>query len=53
MAKNFRKLLLSIQDRSMIDQGQLLDAAFEYYRKDVEQVDDVLVVGVRYRKPLF
>jgi serine phosphatase RsbU (regulator of sigma subunit) len=49
MAKNFRKFLLSIQDRSMIDQGQLLNEEFENFRKEVEQVDDVLVVGVRYQ----
>jgi serine phosphatase RsbU (regulator of sigma subunit) len=49
MAKNFRNFLISIQDRSMIEQGQLLDAEFESYRKEVEQVDDVLVVGVSYR----
>ena len=48
MAKNFRKLLLSVQDKSMIDQGELLDREFETYRKEVEQGDDVLVIGVKY-----
>lgn len=48
MAKNFRKLLLSIQDRSMIEQGEILNTEFENYRKEVEQVDDVLVIGIKY-----
>jgi serine phosphatase RsbU (regulator of sigma subunit) len=47
MAKNFRQFLLSIQDQSMIDQGKLLSSEFENYKKDLEQVDDVLVIGVR------
>lgn len=47
MAKNFRKFLLSIQDQSMIDQGNMLSSEFENYKKDLEQVDDVLVIGVR------
>jgi len=50
MAKNFRKYLLSIQDQSMIEQGKLLDREFENYRKEMEQVDDVLVIGVRFRE---
>lgn len=48
LAKNFRKLLLEIQDESMIDQGIHLDRSFESYRQDVEQIDDVVVIGVKY-----
>lgn len=47
MAKNFRKLLLSIQDLSMLEQGNRLDEVFADYGKEVEQVDDVVVIGVK------
>ena len=47
LAKNLRKLLVSIQDKPMIDQGLILDRTFEEYRKDLEQIDDVVVTGVR------
>ncbi len=47
LAKNFRKLLLSIQDLSMLEQGNKLDEVFTAYRKEVEQVDDVVVIGVK------
>jgi len=47
LARNLRKLLLSIQDTPMIDQGGILDQTFEEYRKDLEQIDDVVVTGVR------
>jgi serine phosphatase RsbU (regulator of sigma subunit) len=48
LTKNFRNLLLSVQNLPMIDQGIELDRTFEDYRKDVEQIDDVVVIGVRY-----
>ena len=47
LAKNFRNLILDVQDLSMIDQGKRLDEVFTDYRKDVEQVDDVVVIGVK------
>lgn len=46
LAKNFKNLLLSVQDLSMIEQGNRLDGVFTNYRKEVEQIDDVVVIGV-------
>ncbi|MFC2090943.1 SpoIIE family protein phosphatase, partial [Bacteroidota bacterium] len=48
LSKNFKKLLLEIQNFEMIDQGKKLDEVFEAYRNDVEQVDDVVVIGIKY-----
>jgi serine phosphatase RsbU (regulator of sigma subunit) len=48
LSKNFRELLLNIKDMPMVEQGNKLDAAFEKWRADVEQVDDVTVIGVKY-----
>lgn len=48
LAKNFRKVLLDVQNLDMIDQGVKLDEIFEEYRSEVEQVDDVVVIGVKY-----
>jgi hypothetical protein len=48
MSKNFKSVLLDIQDLDMIQQGKRLDEIFEEYRADVEQIDDVVVIGVRY-----
>jgi serine phosphatase RsbU (regulator of sigma subunit) len=47
LAKNFRKLLLTIQELPMIEQGNRLDEVFNEYRNGVEQVDDVVIIGVR------
>ena len=47
LAKNFKRLLISIQDLPMIDQGVELDRSFEEYRHGLEQIDDVVVIGVK------
>ena len=46
-SKAFKALLLSIQDKSMEEQRLAIDEAFENWRGDLEQVDDVCVIGVR------
>ncbi|MDF1673699.1 MAG: SpoIIE family protein phosphatase [Vicingaceae bacterium] len=47
MARAFRELLLSIQDKSMEEQKQIIDEAFETWKGSLEQIDDVCVIGVR------
>ena len=46
-AKAFRELLLSLQEKTMREQQKLIDDAFEIWRGEEEQVDDVCVIGVR------
>ena len=46
-SKAFRELLLSIQDKSMEEQKIVLDDAFENWKGDLEQIDDVCLIGVR------
>ncbi len=46
-AKNFKTLLLSIQNLSMEEQGKELMKVFEKWKGDFEQLDDVCVIGVR------
>ena len=43
----FRDLLLSIQDKPMEEQKTVIDEAFETWRGNLEQIDDVCVIGVR------
>jgi serine phosphatase RsbU (regulator of sigma subunit) len=47
LSKNFKITLADIQSKSMYEQGAELDRIFEEWRKDVEQIDDVTVIGVR------
>jgi hypothetical protein len=45
--KKFKELLLSIHHLPMAEQEQALDKFITNYRKDVEQIDDILVMGIR------
>jgi tetratricopeptide (TPR) repeat protein len=46
-AKAFKKLLLSLQDKSMEEQKIVIDETFETWKGNLEQIDDVCVIGVR------
>jgi tetratricopeptide (TPR) repeat protein len=43
----FRELLLSIQDKSMEDQKLIIDKTFETWKGNLDQIDDVCLIGVR------
>lgn len=45
--KKFKEILLSIQDKSMREQEQYLNNFLENWKAGIEQIDDILVIGVR------
>jgi serine phosphatase RsbU (regulator of sigma subunit)/Tfp pilus assembly protein PilF len=47
MYKPFRELLLSIQDQSMENQKIIIEESFNKWKGNLEQIDDVCVIGVR------
>lgn len=48
MLKRFQQLLIDIYDYSLKDQGEILDNKIEQWKNGTEQVDDILVIGIRY-----
>ncbi len=44
---NFKKLLLSIHEMSMEKQKEILNETFENWKGELEQVDDVCIIGVK------
>ncbi|MDF1673996.1 MAG: tetratricopeptide repeat protein [Vicingaceae bacterium] len=44
---NFKRLLLSIQKENIDKQKELINTAFEDWKGNLEQLDDVCVIGVR------
>ncbi len=46
--KRFKSLLLSIQNNSIQSQGIKLDEFFAEYRNKEEQIDDILVMGIKF-----
>ena len=47
MVKRFHEFLCSIQEYPMQTQAEMLDKNIEAWRGEYEQVDDILVVGIR------
>ena len=47
MSKNFREILASIQNKSMIEQKIFLDDFIEEWKSGREQMDDVMVIGIK------
>ncbi len=47
MTKRFKEILLSIQHQPMEEQGRYLNEFIEGWKGDQEQIDDILVIGVR------
>jgi serine phosphatase RsbU (regulator of sigma subunit) len=43
----FKKLLLSIQDKTMKEQSEILNNMFENWKGSLDQTDDVCVIGVK------
>ncbi|HAW53200.1 MAG TPA: hypothetical protein DCX54_12880 [Flavobacteriales bacterium] len=46
--KQFQELLISIQDKTMKEQKAILDKTIVKWMGKLEQVDDILVIGVRF-----
>lgn len=48
MKANFKTLLLSIQSMPLTSQKEYLNEYFKNWKGELEQIDDVLVIGVKY-----
>ena len=46
-ARAFKELLLSVQSKTMEEQCKIIDQSFETWKGNLEQIDDVCVIGVR------
>jgi len=47
--KAFRELLLSVNSRSMDEQKAIIEEEFDKWMGDIEQVDDVLIIGIKFK----
>ncbi|HEY0031446.1 MAG TPA: two-component regulator propeller domain-containing protein [Bacteroidia bacterium] len=48
MVKRLNELLLTMQSQTMEEQCNTLDQAFEGWRGTYQQVDDILIIGIRF-----
>jgi hypothetical protein len=48
MSRKFKEMLLQIQDKPMDKQKAILDKTLEDWQGNFEQIDDILVFGIRW-----
>ncbi len=46
-SRRFQAMLLSFQDKTMEEQKHILGRTFTKWKRDTEQIDDVLIIGMR------
>lgn len=46
-SRPFKQLLTNIQSRSMLEQWEILESTFDDWRGDINQIDDVIILGIR------
>jgi len=49
MAKKFKELLLGTQDVPMDRQKEVLEKTIEDWKSGIEQIDDILIFGIRWK----
>jgi serine phosphatase RsbU (regulator of sigma subunit) len=47
MSRNLKDLLISIADKSMSEQAQILESTIEIWKGHHEQTDDILILGIK------
>ena len=47
MVKQFNQLLMSIQSKTMSQQYTMIENSLAEWKSDLQQVDDILVIGIR------
>jgi len=47
-SKKFKQLLVDIHQKALEEQRVILEKEYEEWRRDTEQIDDILVMGIRF-----
>jgi len=47
-SKRFKKLLLKIHQMPLDEQKEILEKEYDKWRSDLEQIDDIMVMGIRF-----
>ncbi|MBE9468882.1 MAG: SpoIIE family protein phosphatase [Bacteroidetes bacterium] len=47
MSKKFKQLLTEINNKPMSEQHDILDSTIDNWRGDIEQIDDIIIIGLK------
>ncbi len=51
-SRKFKQLLIDIHQKPLQEQKEILETEYEKWKQNIEQIDDILVMGVRFIKDL-
>ena len=51
-SRKFKQLLIDIHQKPLQEQKGILETEYEQWKQNIEQIDDILVMGVRFTKDL-
>ncbi len=51
-SRKFKQLLIDIHQKPLQEQKEILETEYEKWKQNIEQIDDILVMGVRFTKDL-
>ena len=49
-SRKFKQLLINIHQKPLPEQKEILEKEYEEWRRDIEQIDDIMVMGIRFTK---
>ena len=49
-SRKFKQLLVDIHQKPLEEQKEILEKEHEKWRGDIEQIDDIMVMGIRFSK---
>ena len=49
-SRKFKKLLVDIHRKPLLEQKAILEKEYEEWRQDIEQIDDIMVMGIKFCK---
>ena len=47
-SNNFKQLLINIHQKPLDEQEAILEKEYEDWKRDMEQIDDIMVMGIRF-----
>jgi len=47
-SKKFKQLLIDIHQKPLLEQKGLLEKEYKAWRQDIEQIDDIMVMGIKF-----
>jgi len=49
-SRKFKQLLINIHQKPLHEQKEILEKEYQEWRQNIEQIDDIMVMGIKFTK---